>query len=130
MSRPEKLGDLQLAILRVLWSQGESSVNDVHAALREDRALALTTIATMLKKMEHKGLVEHRAEGRKFLYRPAVSEQEVTRSMVDDLTSRLFDGDAAALVAHLLERHEIDPEELPELREMIARAKEDGKRGS
>ena len=118
------LGDLQLAIMRILWSQGEASVADVHEALEPERGLALTTIATMLAKMEKKGVVDHRAEGRRFIYRPTVSEGQVRRSMVTDLTSQLFRGDVFALVTHLLSEHEIDARELDQLRGLIA-AKED-----
>jgi predicted transcriptional regulator len=114
------LGDLQLAIMRVLWNHGEATVADVHDTLETERGLALTTIATMLTKMEKKGVVDHRAEGRKFIYRPLVSEGQVRRSMVEDLTSQLFRGDVTALVNHLLSEHEIDRQELTQLREMIS----------
>ena len=114
------LGDLQLAIMRVLWARGETTVADVHEALEPERGLALTTIATMLAKMEKKGVVDHRADGRKFIYRPLVSEDQVTRSMVADLTSQLFRGDVMALVNHLLSEHDIDRRELNQLRELIS----------
>ena len=114
------LGDLQLAIMRVLWARREATVADVHEALEPERGLALTTIATMLTKMEKKGVVAHRAEGRKFIYRPRVSEELVTRSMVADLTSQLFRGNVTALVNHLLSQHDIDRRELQQLRELIS----------
>jgi BlaI family transcriptional regulator, penicillinase repressor len=114
------LGDLQLAIMRVLWSHGEATVADVHEALEPERGLALTTIATMLVKMEKKGVVRHRAEGRRFIYRPTVSEGQVRRSMVADLTAQLFRGDATALVNHLLSEHDVDAGELAQLRALIS----------
>ena len=89
-------------------------------ALAEERGLAPTTIATMLKKMEAKGVVTHRTEGRKFLYRPTVSEADVRRTMVGDLTERLFRGEVTALVSHLLAEHEIDPDELRQLEALLA----------
>ena len=114
-----KLGDLQLAIMRVLWSHSEASVTDVHQQLYEERGLASTTIATMLVKMEKKGVVTHRSEGRKYIYRATASESEVRRTMVGEITDRLFQGDPAALVSHLLEEHEVDREQLDELRALI-----------
>lgn len=120
MDTPYHLGDLQLAIMRVLWSRSEATVADVHEALEPERGLALTTIATMLTKLEKKGVVDHRADGRKFIYRPLVSEGQVRRSMVSDLTSQLFRGDVTALVNHLLAEHEIDRGELAQLRELIS----------
>ena len=113
------LGDLQLAIMRVLWARGEATVADVHETLEPERGLALTTIATMLAKMEKKGVVDHRADGRRFIYRPLVSEEQVQRSMVADLTSQLFRGNIPALVNHLLAEHDIRPQELAKLRELI-----------
>ena len=123
MPRSHQLADLQYAIMRVLWNEGEASVARVHEVLgadRDDRDRALTTIATMLAKMEKKGVVAHRSAGRLFLYRAKVSEADVRRSMVGELTQRLFLGDAAALVSHLLEEEEIDPGELERLKAQIA----------
>ena len=102
MERNHQLGELQHAIMRVLWDQGEASVAEVHRALQGDRERALTTIATMLSKMEKKGVVKHRAEGRQYLYRATVSEADVKRTMVSDLLEMLFSGDASTLVGHLL----------------------------
>ena len=118
MERPLRLGDLQVAILRVLWDEGEATVARVHEGLTGKRR-ALTTIATMLSKMERRGIVEHRVEGRQFVFRARISEQEVMRSMVADLTRKLFEGDVSALVSHLLTEQEIDREELVRLRRMI-----------
>lgn len=120
METSHHLGDLQLAIMRILWSRGQATVADVHEALEPERGLALTTIATMLTKMEKKGVVAHRADGRRFVYRPLVNEPQVRRSMVADLTTQLFRGDVKALVSHLLAEHEINPRELAELRAQIA----------
>ena len=114
------LGDLQLAIMRVLWARQEATVAEVQEILEPDRGLALTTIATMLTKMEKKGVVDHRTDGRKFVYRPTVTEKQVRRSMVSDLTSQLFRGDVTALVNHLLAEHEIESGELSQLRARIA----------
>ena len=114
------LGDLQLAIMRILWSRGQATVAEVHEALEPERGLALTTIATMLTKMEKKGVVSHRTDGRRFIYRPLVNEPQVRRSMVSDLTTQLFRGDVTALVSHLLAEHDINPRELAELRALIA----------
>src|SRR5687767_11784300 len=122
MTRTSVLGELQLAILRVLWARGEATASDVHAALHAERGLAPTTIATMLKKMEQRGLVTHREEGRRFIYRPAVSEEAVTHSMVANLKDRLFGGSVSELVGHLLAEHDIDRSELVELNRLVAQA--------
>src|SRR5262249_4406270 len=118
MNKPLRLGDLQVAILRVLWDEDEATVARVTEALAGKRR-APTTIATMLTKMERRGIVAHRVEGRQFVFRPVLSEQEVTRTMVADLTERLFEGNVTALVTHLLSNEEIDRVELVRLRAMI-----------
>ena len=120
MSRNQQLGDLQLAIMRVVWERGEVTVSEVHEALLDERGLAPTTIATMLVKMERKGILAHRTEGRRYVYRPTVSADEVTQSMVGQLTQRLFGGDTTALVSYLLSEREIDREELTQLKAVIA----------
>jgi predicted transcriptional regulator len=118
------LGELQHAIMRVLWESGEATVAEVHAALYDERGLAPTTIATMLRKMETKGVVAHRVEDRHFVYRPTVTEEEVRSSMVGELLERLFAGDPAALVSHVMADHDIDEEELERLRTMLEGAEE------
>jgi BlaI family transcriptional regulator, penicillinase repressor len=120
METSHHLGDLQLAIMRVLWVNGQATVAEVHETLEPERGLALTTIATMLTKMEKKGVVDHHADGRRFIYRPLVSESQVRHSMVADLTSQLFRGDVTALVNHLLSEHEIEERELAQLRDLIS----------
>jgi len=128
MSRLHRLGDLQLAIMHVLWACREASSSQVHAALVDEHGLAPTTIATMLKKMEDKGVVQHRAEGRQFIYQPAVAEQDVRQTMVSELVGNVFRGDHAALVNHLLTEGDFDPDELAVLRARIegARREEGG----
>ncbi|MAG30846.1 MAG: BlaI family transcriptional regulator [Deltaproteobacteria bacterium] len=118
--RKNQLGDLQLAILRVLWARGEAAASEVHGVLLEERGLAPSTIKTMLRKLEERGVVTHRNRGRQFIYRPVVEESDVRDGMVGDLVQRMFRGDSTALVNHLVEAGEIDADELDELRARIA----------
>lgn len=127
MKGPRNLGDLQLAILRTLWDRANATVSDVHEALH-DRGLALTTIATMLRKMEEKGLVAHTEQGRQFLYQAKVDPELVQRNLVGDLVARLFDGDPLALVNHLLREGEIELDELDELKRKVADAEKKQRR--
>jgi predicted transcriptional regulator len=121
--RPFRLGDLQLRILKELWARGEASVAEVHAAVGPARSLAYTTIATMLRKMEERGLVRHREEGRAFVYRSAVKAGDVNRSVARHFVDRLFEGSLAGAMAHLLQTHDVSRKELDELEKMIAQAK-------
>ena len=118
-----RLGDLQLRIMKVLWASGEATVSDVHKALGEESGLAYTTIATMLRKMEARGLLEHRLAERSFVYRAAVEAEAVTRGMADHLLERLFEGSLADMVRHLLSNREVSREELSKLEQLIAERK-------
>jgi predicted transcriptional regulator len=122
-SRNYRLGDLQLKIMKVLWEQRAAGVAEVHQALGEDAGLAYTTVATMLRKMEARGLVQHGTEGRRFIYRAAVRPEAVTRSMAGDVLERLFEGSLADLLSHLLATREVSREELLELERLIAERK-------
>ena len=119
MTEPIELTELQIAILRLLWEQGEATVADIWEALHRERGLAQTTVATLLTRLERRGVVARRAEQRQYLYRALVTESAVQRSMVGELTERLFEGDVTALVNHLLSSQEIAPGDLARLRTMI-----------
>lgn len=108
--------------MRILWDRAEATVLEVQDRLRPERDLAQTTIATMLSRLEKRGVVEHRLDGRQFVYRPLITEQEVRRSMVSELTTLLFDGSSAALMSHLLRSREMDPGDLDRVKRMIAEA--------
>jgi predicted transcriptional regulator len=116
------LGELQHAIMRLLWARDEATVAEVHEALFDERGLAPTTIATMLRKMEDKGVVAHRVEDRHFVYQATVSEDAVRSTMVSELLDRLFAGDPAALVSHLVADHDIDEAEVERLRALLNHA--------
>lgn len=118
---PLRLGDLQLAILRVLWAEGQATVARVHAVVGPARGSAASTIATMLSKMEARGLVRHEKRGRQFVYRAALDEADAQRSMVRDVTARLFAGDPLALVSHLVREEELGPGDLDAIRAMLER---------
>ena len=118
-----RLGDLQLQIMKVLWERGEATVAHVHEVLGGNAQFAYTTVATMLRKMEARGLVGHQEAGRTFLYRPRVAADAVSRSMADHLIDRLFEGSLTNAVNHLLSTREVSTEELRELERLIAKRK-------
>ena len=122
MPSRHQLTELQLAILRVLWDRGEATVQDIWEALHAERGLAQTTVATMLSRLERRGVVTRRAQSRQYHYRAAVTEREVQHSMVGELTERLFDGDVTALVQHLLTGDAVSPGDIAKIRELIERA--------
>ena len=126
MTDSHALTELQLAILHILWECGEATTQQVHAAMAEVRGLALTTVATLLSRLEKRGVLSHRKEGRQYVYRALVTEKEVRHSKVRELTASLFEGDPSALVRHLVRAHEVDCDELERLVDMIQEAGRSG----
>jgi predicted transcriptional regulator len=119
------LSDLQLAVIRVLWKRREASAAEVHAALA-DRELAITTVSTILQRLEKRGIVDHRSEGRLFIYRAAVSEPDVRRSMLGSLVESVFSGDPAAVVSQLLAAQDVSPGDLDRMHKLIDESRRRG----
>lgn len=122
---PPQVSELQHEILRILWAQVEARASEVHEGLSAARDLAPTTVSTLLTRMEKKGLVAHRTEGRQFVYRALVSEREIRQSMVTDLAERVFEGDLAAMVSDLLGGTNVSAEELETIRGLLDRKQEE-----
>jgi len=114
-----KLSGRQLDIMRVLWEFGEATVADLQQRMPIDPPLAYSTVATVLSRMEQKGLVRHRSEDRMFFYQPAVSEEEAGQTMVEDLVDRVFGGSPAELVNHLLDSDHVDAAELARIKKLV-----------
>lgn len=119
MPETYQLTDLQIAIMRVLWERGQATVAEICEALKTERGLALTTVATLLSRLERRGVVSHETRQRQFVYRALVTEAEVRHSMVHELTERLFDGDVTAMMSHLLNGREMSPGDLDRLKAML-----------
>jgi predicted transcriptional regulator len=121
IARDIALSELQIAVVRVLWRNGETSVTDIAKVLGDERGLKYTTVATLLTRLEKRGVVEQRREGRQLIYRALVSEPQVRRSMVADLVGSLFGGDSRELVAHLVRESDLAPGDLENLRKRLQR---------
>jgi predicted transcriptional regulator len=119
MPERHELTELQITILRLLWERGEATVAEMWEELHRMRGLAQTTVATLLSRLERRGVVARRVDQRQYIYRALVTESEVQQSMVSELTERLFAGDVTALVNHLLASQEVAPGDLARLRRMI-----------
>lgn len=121
MGETHQLSDLQLGLLRILWDRREATAAEVHAAISDqDRELAPTTVSTLLSRLEKKGTITHRVEGRQFIFRALVSEDEVRRSMLTRVTDYFFGGDVSALVSHLVEGRAVDPDDVARLQQLLA----------
>ena len=116
--------DAELAILRVLWERGPSTVRQVHDVLLRERPTAYTTALKLLQIMTEKGLVRRDETDRTHIYHPRLSEEQTQRQLVRDLLDRAFGGSASKLVMQALAARRATPEELGEIRKMIETRRE------
>jgi predicted transcriptional regulator len=102
MRRPNPtLTPQELAIMKVVWRLGSTTVRDVYEALRQQRRVAYTTVMTMMKILEEKGYLKKTTADRAHVYRPAKPRQQVVGAMVRDFLDRVFDGASDGLLLHL-----------------------------
>jgi predicted transcriptional regulator len=113
------LTEAELRLMKILWQRGESAVNDLVAAMPDGETLAYNSVLTTVRILEQKGYVEHRQEGRAFVYRPCVQEDEASRSEVRHLMGRFFGNSRERLLLSLLGDDEISAEELQRLKDAI-----------
>ncbi len=125
LSDIHQLTELQIAILRVLWDRGQATVAEICEGLKPERGLALTTVATLLSRLEKRGVVSHETRARQFVYQALVTEADVRHSMVRELTEQLFDGNVTALLTHLLSEREISAGDLERVKAMLEAARSD-----
>ena len=117
-SRP--LSDMQLAFMRALWKLDEGSVADVQAELvAEGQALATTTVATVLRRLEAGKYVTHRRDGRQFVYRARVTQQALGSRALERLSTSIYGGNVTALLTQLLGSLPVTPDELVEVQRLI-----------
>ena len=112
--------DGELEILQVLWDQGPSNLGTICDTIRRRRQVATTTVATMLKLMLQKQLVERSPGQRGYIWSAAVSRQTAASELISKVLNRVFDGSAQRLVSHLVEMGQLDSDELDDLRELLA----------
>ena len=124
-STPRRLGELQLSIMKILWDRKSANVSDVQKSLRPSKDLAYTTVATMLRKMEDKGLVTHQTQDRTYIYQAAVKEELVSKSMAGEMLDKLFEGNLAGMVSHLLTARDVSMDELDALEKLIKAKKKE-----
>ena len=113
------LGKVQLQIMQVLWNKGEATAREITDAMNVHEPIAHSTVQTLLRGLEDKQAVAYRVEGRVFIFYPLIKEDKVRTSAARDLVQRIFGGNAADLMTHLLKHEKVSPAELDELRKLI-----------
>ena len=105
--------------MKVVWKLDKATVRDVYEALREKRAIAYTTVMTMMKILEEKGYLKKTRVERAYLYRPARPRQQVVGAMVRDFVDRVFDGAASGLLLQLAKDGRLSKDERRHIRRVI-----------
>ena len=119
------LTEAELRLMKILWRRGESAVTDLVAAIPEGENLAYNSVLTTIRILEQKGYVDHRQEGRAFIYRPLIAEHEASRTEVKHILSRFFGNSREQLLLSLLGDSEISRDELDRLKAAINAAAPD-----
>jgi BlaI family penicillinase repressor len=118
--RPPTIPDSELDVLKVLWDRGESTVREVLETLRSaGRSWSYATVATLLDRLETKGVVTSDRSELAFVYKPVVSTQEVRQKRVSNLVDKLYQGEPGLLVLHLLKSHPLDARQAKEVRALL-----------
>jgi predicted transcriptional regulator len=119
MPKSAKLSPGEMIVARAVWELGEAAVGAVHeqVAAREDMDYA--TVQTYLRRLETKGCLTSRRDGRTKIYRPKVAAKRVVRDAVSDLVRRLFDGEVLAMMNHLVRDQGLTQNDIKELRRML-----------
>lgn len=118
--------DGELAILRVLWSRGPSTVREVHTELAKARDLGYTTVLKLMQIMADKGLATRDASAMTHIYRAAQEEHPTQAFLVQDLIHRAFGGSAKDLMVRALESQAAAPEEWDEIQRLLDEARRKG----
>jgi predicted transcriptional regulator len=106
-------------ILRLVWQLGQATVQQVHEALPAGRKVAYKTVQTLLRRLEEKGYLTHKIEGKAHVFCPAVKREAVVKRTVLDFLDRLFGGDPKPLMHFLAREGRIDAQDLDELKKLI-----------
>jgi predicted transcriptional regulator len=118
--RPPTIPDSELDVLKVLWDKGQATVREALETLRgAGRQWSYATVATLLDRLESKGLVTSDRSDLAFVYRPAISSQEVQQRRLTNLVDKLYQGEPGLLVLHLLKSHPLDPGQAKEVRAVL-----------
>ena len=109
------LTEQELEIMKIVWERDSVTVRDVYEALLERRKVAYTTVMTMMKILEQKQYLKKRQVDRAYVYQPAQPKRQVIGNMVRDFINRVFNGSAEPLLVHLVEEHDLSPQDLEEI---------------
>ena len=119
MAKRPALAKSELEVAQIVWRLGKATVREVFEAMPKERDLDFKTVQTYLRRLEAKGYVQTRREGRNNVYSPRVPPGQVVRHLVDDFVNRIFGGQPFPLVQRLLEQQGLTDEEIDRLQDLL-----------
>jgi predicted transcriptional regulator len=123
--RSVPLTEVELRLMEIVWASGPATVGQIVEAIPAEERPAYNTVQTMMKILERKGYVTHRAEGRAFVYESVVDRDSAARTALSHVMQRFFGGSPRALALNLIEGDQLTEDELDELERTIKRAKDE-----
>lgn len=116
---PPRIGKVQYQIMQALWKEGRATARQITEELARNQPIAHSTVQTLLRQLEAKGVVRHEVEERTFVYVPLYQQAEVTETPLHDIFMRVYNGSVVNLMSHLLRLETVSQEELAQLRSLL-----------
>lgn len=120
----ERISEAEHAVMEVLWEEQPLTAAEVAERAGPKRGWSVHTVKTLLSRLLAKGAIAHEADGRRFLYRPAIERDDYVARESKRLVDRLFGGKVTPLVAHLAERQELSDEDIAEIEALLKALKQ------
>src|SRR4051812_20150390 len=128
--RPPTVPDSELEVIKVLWDRGQGTVREILETLKAaGRPWSYATVATLLDRLETKGMVTSDRSELAFVYRPAVTAQDVRQKRVNHLVDKLYQGEPGLLVLPLLKSHPLDSDQAKQVRALLAEMTDEAAQG-
>jgi predicted transcriptional regulator len=124
----DDLGELQRAVIEIIWDLGAASVHQVRERLVRRKKPAYTTVLTAMQKLEKAGWLRHRAQGKSYLYMPTRTREQAGARSVRKFVQHVFGGDAVLMFQHLMHESKLSDAELCELRKMTEEKRKENKK--
>ena len=115
----ERISEAEHAVMEVLWREAPLGAVEVAAKVDPGRSWSARTVKTLLSRLLAKGVIAHEEEGRRYLYRPAVSRDAFVARESERLLDRMFGGRVTPLVAHLAEQNRLTPADITEIEALL-----------
>jgi len=119
LAKRPALARSELEVAQIVWKRGKATVREVFEAMPGERGLDFKTVQTYLRRLEAKGYVQTRREGRNNVYSTRVRPSQVVRNLVDDFVNRIFGGQPFPLVQQLLEQQELTDDQIDRLQDLL-----------